>query len=103
MAAVELSYDRDWARFRVSGMYQSGDGNANNGHATGFDGILDNQENYYRVQVSNGKLEPVFSLKGFQAADSAFGNWSGLAPDESPLVVRDASIQEIYSLDWDHP
>ena len=43
MAAIELSYDRDWARFRVSGMYQSGDGNANNGHATGFDGILDNQ------------------------------------------------------------
>jgi serine/threonine protein kinase/Tol biopolymer transport system component len=68
-----------------------------------FDGILDNQENYYRVQVSNGKLEPIFSLQGFQAADSAFGNWSGLAPDESPLVVRDASIQEIYSLDWDHP
>lgn len=43
MAALELSYDRDWARFRVSGLYQSGDGNANNGHATGFDGILDNQ------------------------------------------------------------
>ena len=41
MAAVELSYDRDWARFRVSGLYQSGDGNVNNGRATGFDGILD--------------------------------------------------------------
>ena len=41
MAALELSYDRDWARFRVSGMYSSGDGNANNGTATGFDGILD--------------------------------------------------------------
>jgi len=42
MAAVELSYDRDWARFRVSGFYQSGDGNINDGHATGFDSILDN-------------------------------------------------------------
>ncbi|MBX9583329.1 MAG: hypothetical protein K2X87_23755 [Gemmataceae bacterium] len=42
LAAVELSYDRDWARFRVSGMWQSGDGNVNNGRATGFDGILDN-------------------------------------------------------------
>jgi hypothetical protein len=41
MAALELSYDRDWARFRVSGFYQSGDGNPNNGKATGFDGILD--------------------------------------------------------------
>ncbi len=68
-----------------------------------FDGILDNQESYYRVQVSTGKLEPIFSMKGFQAAGGAFGNWSGLAPDDSPLLVRDASIQEIYSLDWDHP
>lgn len=40
-AALELSYDRDWARFRASGVYQSGDGNANNGQATGFDGIID--------------------------------------------------------------
>ena len=42
MGAVELSYDRDWVRFRVSGMYASGDGDINNGHATGFDSILDN-------------------------------------------------------------
>src|SRR5262249_35040766 len=41
MAAAELSYDRDYVRFRVSGFYASGDGNANNGRATGFDGILD--------------------------------------------------------------
>src|SRR5580692_9138979 len=68
-----------------------------------FDGILDNQESYFRAQVSSGKLERIFSLKDFQAAGGAFGNWSGLAPDESPLVVRDASIQEIYSLDWDRP
>ena len=68
-----------------------------------FDGILDNQESYFRAQVSSGKLERIFSLKGFQAAGGAFGNWSGLAPDDSPLVVRDASIQEIYALDWDRP
>ncbi len=40
-AAAELSYDRDWVRFRTSGIYASGDGNANNSHATGFDSILD--------------------------------------------------------------
>ena len=68
-----------------------------------FDGILDNQESYFRFQVNSGKLERFFSLKGFQAAGGAFGNWSGLAPDESPLVVRDASIQEIYALDWERP
>jgi hypothetical protein len=42
MAAVELSYDRDWARFRTSYFYASGDGNVNNSHATGFDTIFDN-------------------------------------------------------------
>ncbi|HWE36306.1 MAG TPA: hypothetical protein VG406_07010 [Isosphaeraceae bacterium] len=40
--AVEASYDRDWARFRTSYLYSSGDGNPNNGHATGFDTILNN-------------------------------------------------------------
>jgi hypothetical protein len=66
-----------------------------------FDGILDNQEGYYRVQVADHKLERIVSLQGFQAAGGAFGNWSGLAPDESPLLARDASIQEIYALDWE--
>jgi hypothetical protein len=42
MAAVELSYDRDWARFRTSFFWSSGDHNINDGHATGFDSILDN-------------------------------------------------------------
>jgi len=68
-----------------------------------FDGILDNQEGYFRVQISSGKLERLFNLKGFQAAGGAFGNWSGLAPDETPLLVRDASIQEIYALDVEMP
>src|SRR5262249_42450172 len=42
MAAVELSYDRDWARFRTSFFWASGDDNPNNSHGTGFDTILDN-------------------------------------------------------------
>jgi hypothetical protein len=42
MAALELSYDRDWIRFRSSFLYASGDSNINNGHATGFDSIMDN-------------------------------------------------------------
>jgi Tol biopolymer transport system component len=68
-----------------------------------FDGILENQEGYFRVRISDGKLERLFSLKGFQAAGGAFGNWSGLGPDETPLLVRDVSIQEIYAFDWEIP
>ena len=68
-----------------------------------FDGSLNGEEGYFRVRIADGKLERIFSLKGFQAAGGAFGNWTGIAPDESPLLVRDASIQEIYALDWDRP
>jgi hypothetical protein len=42
MAAVELSYDYDWMRFRTSFFWSSGDHNPDNHHATGFDSILDN-------------------------------------------------------------
>ena len=42
MAALELSYDRDWVRFRTSVFWSSGDKNINDGKATGFDTIFDN-------------------------------------------------------------
>jgi hypothetical protein len=41
MAALELSYDRDWLRFRGSVFWASGDRNPTDGHATGFDAITD--------------------------------------------------------------
>jgi hypothetical protein len=42
MAALELSYDRDWMRFRTSFFWSSGDDDISNSHATGFDAIVDN-------------------------------------------------------------
>jgi hypothetical protein len=41
MAAVEISYDRDWIRYRVSMFYTSGDANPRDGRARGFDAIDD--------------------------------------------------------------
>jgi hypothetical protein len=41
MAAVELSLDRDWIRYRISSFYSSGDNNPRNGRANGFDAIVD--------------------------------------------------------------
>ncbi|MEO1995820.1 MAG: HEAT repeat domain-containing protein [Planctomycetaceae bacterium] len=41
MAAVELSVDRDWVRFRASYFWASGDDDPNDGKAEGFDSILD--------------------------------------------------------------
>jgi len=42
MAAVELSIDRDWVRFRTSYFWASGDDNPGDCKAEGFDSILDN-------------------------------------------------------------
>jgi hypothetical protein len=42
MAALEISYDRDWARYKFSFLYASGDGHTEDGTATGFDTIVDN-------------------------------------------------------------
>ena len=41
MAAVELSLDRDWIRYRISSFYASGDRDPRNGRANGFDAIVD--------------------------------------------------------------
>lgn len=42
MAAVELSYDRDWIRLKLSGFYATGDSKPTDRTATGFDTIFDN-------------------------------------------------------------
>jgi hypothetical protein len=42
MAALEVSYDVDWARYKASFFYASGDGNATGHTANGFDTIVDN-------------------------------------------------------------
>ena len=41
MAAAEISYDKDWMRFRMSTFYTSGDANPRDGRARGFDSIVD--------------------------------------------------------------
>jgi hypothetical protein len=42
MAALELSYDRDWLRLKLAGLYASGDRDPRDGRARGFDAIFDN-------------------------------------------------------------
>jgi len=41
MAAAEISYDKDWIRYRVSAFYTSGDSNPRDSRARGFDSIVD--------------------------------------------------------------
>jgi len=43
-AAAELSYDKNWARLRASGLYASGDSNPYSRTETGFDAIFENPQ-----------------------------------------------------------
>ena len=56
-----------------------------------------------RVGISDGKVEKVADLKNVRPASSIFGAWSGLAPDDSPLLLRDMGTKEIFALDWQEP
>jgi serine/threonine protein kinase/Tol biopolymer transport system component len=55
-----------------------------------------------RVRISDRKVERIADLKNLPIT-GYFGLWLGLAPDDSPLVLRDAGSQDIYALDWEAP
>ncbi len=61
-----------------------------------------NPPGVYRVSIPEGKVEsvmtaPVFPLTGI------FGNWAGISPDGSILVLQDKSTRDLYALDADLP
>jgi Tol biopolymer transport system component/DNA-binding winged helix-turn-helix (wHTH) protein len=68
-----------------------------------FDTTLSEDAAFLRVRISDHKVERLFSLKGLRRFWGPFGPWTGLAPDDTPLLVRDISSQEIYALDWQAP
>jgi Tol biopolymer transport system component len=56
----------------------------------------------YRVELRDGKVERVFSLGDLKMVGQ-FGPWFGLMPDDTPIVLRDTSVQEVYALDVELP
>jgi Tol biopolymer transport system component/DNA-binding winged helix-turn-helix (wHTH) protein len=68
-----------------------------------FDTTFTEDANFFRLRISDRKLQRLVSLKGLRQYWGGFGSWTGLAPDDSPLLVRDTSNQEIYALDWRAP
>jgi Tol biopolymer transport system component len=66
-----------------------------------FDSTYSN--GYYRIKVGETKSESVVDLKNLRRYFGSVGVWSGLAPDDTPIFVRDISTQEIYALDVQLP
>ena len=59
----------------------------------------EDQPSVMRVRIQDHKVERVADLKDFRQT-GFWTVWLGLAPDDSPLLLRDIGTQEIYALDW---
>ena len=55
----------------------------------------------YRVRISDRKVEQLVNLTNIRRTGTFA--WTGLALDDSPVLLRDAGTDEIYALDWQAP
>ncbi len=70
-----------------------------------FDTNTTAQPGYYKLRLSDAKLERVMDLKPYRFFPGQFGGapWTSLGPGDDPMFVRDISSWEIYSFDVDLP
>jgi hypothetical protein len=95
MAALEVSYDRDWIRYKASMFFASGDRDSQNGRATGFDSIADNTNftggpfSYWVRQSFNlaGTSVPIKQRFSLLPDLRAGGNFEGQANFVNPGLV----------------
>lgn len=69
-----------------------------------FESTVNGGRVVFRVNVSTRRTERVFSLARMRRPAVRFGvQWSGLALDDSILIMRDVGTREIYALTLDLP
>jgi Tol biopolymer transport system component/DNA-binding winged helix-turn-helix (wHTH) protein len=57
----------------------------------------------YRLRLADSHLDTITSTDEVRRFYGEFGPWAGLAPDGSPILVRDISNEEVYALDLQLP
>src|SRR5215469_8499473 len=55
-----------------------------------------------KIRISDHEAEQMIDLNNF-VTGGRYGGWLGVAPDDSPLLLRDAGTQDVYALDWRGP
>jgi Tol biopolymer transport system component len=55
-----------------------------------------------RIRISDHQIEPIVDVKNF-GSTGRYGTCLSLAPDDSPLLLRDTGAQDVYSVDWKAP
>ena len=72
-----------------------------------YDGQVyyENNGSIYRSSAGRGYPQRVASIKGIQRGTGILGfmPWAALSPDDSVLLMREASSEEIYALRWETP
>jgi Tol biopolymer transport system component len=56
-----------------------------------------------RVNIADRKKERLLGLKDVPRVSLTEAPWNGVAPDGSPLIMRDVGIRELYSLELQLP
>jgi len=70
-----------------------------------FEDLGHNGPEIDRVSIATGKKETVIGLKGISRVPLLESGipWNGIAPDGTPLIMRDVGSRELYSLDLELP
>ena len=58
-----------------------------------------NSPGIFRVALADHTFEKFASLAGVERGPFFMGDWIGLGPNDSPVAVRNSTIEDIYA--WD--
>ena len=56
-----------------------------------------------RVRAADGRIEPVAQVERIAFVTAPVGPWIGIAPDDSPIALRETGPPEVYALDVEWP
>ena len=76
---------------------------SNDGESLYFTTYYTQHPSVQRIRMGAAHSELVTDLTGIDRYGEKWGAWTGVTPDGSALLVRNASTQEIYALDVDLP
>jgi len=68
-----------------------------------FDTLGVTDPSFFRIHLADQRRETVVHTQDIRRYYGEFGPWTGMAPDGSPLLVRDISSEEVYALDLQLP
>jgi hypothetical protein len=68
-----------------------------------FDTVWQYDPAVYRLRIRDRKLDKIVSLQNFRRTRGPNGYWFDVAPDDSPLLLRNLSTEQVYKLDVELP